>query len=303
MSKTVTWDGHEIEISNPDKVLFPGKGNTKQDLVDYYGKIAAIMLPYLKDRPVSMHRFPDGIDGKDFYQKDIPDYFPAWISQATVEKNQGGSVTHAMCNNTADLVYLANQACVVPHIWLSRRDQPRSPDRLIFDLDPSADDFDAVKEGARLLRDRIRDRGLTPFVMTTGSRGLHVVVPLRRGRDFDAVREFARQVAKSIVEARPDSFTLEPYKNQRGDRVFIDTNRNAYAQTGVPPYGVRAREGAPVATPLDWEELNRGDLQPDRYTIRSIFKRLSKKEDPWKGIDNHAAELPGKEDRPRTKED
>lgn len=280
--------GRVVQVSSPDKVLFPEDGTTKADLARYYAKVADTMLPHLKGRPISMLRYPDGIEGESFFQKDVPDYFPAWIRRAKVEK-EGGTLEMMVAEEPAALVYLAGQACITLHVWLSRIDRPQRPDRLIFDFDPSGDDFGPVRDGARRMRDLLEELGLAPFVMTTGSRGLHVTVPLDRSADFDVVRTFARGCAELLVARRPDHLTVEHRKAKRDGRVYVDTGRNAYAQTGVAPYAVRALPGAPVATPLDWSELGRA--RPRSTTIANLFRRLGRKDDPWADIDRRARPL------------
>jgi bifunctional non-homologous end joining protein LigD len=281
---------HTIEISNENKVLFPGQKITKGDLIAYYHEIAKRMLPYLEDRPVVMHRFPDGVSKQGFYEKRVPDHFPKWISRVTVKK-EGGEITHGVCNDAATLVYLANQACITPHVWLSKKDKLDYPDQMIFDLDPSGDDFGMVRQTAVSLRKLLKQVGLIAFVKTSGARGLHVHVPLNRNANFDTVRSFARDVANALAERDPKHLTTEQRKNKRRGRVFLDTNRNAYGQTAAPPYSIRPKEGAPVATPLDWNELKDSKLKPQTYTIRNIFKRLSQKDDPWSDFSRHAASL------------
>ncbi|HWB82820.1 MAG TPA: non-homologous end-joining DNA ligase [Bryobacteraceae bacterium] len=278
-------------ISRPDKVLFPKDGITKRDLVDYYERIASVMLPYLRDRPISMQRYPDGIASEGFFQKKAGRYFPQWIKTATLAK-QGGTVRHVICDDAATLVYLAGQAVITPHAWLSRADKPNHPDQLIFDLDPSQKDFHVVCAAARALRDLLRGRGLTSFVKTTGSRGLHVLVPLNRAREFDAVRAFAREIAEELAEGNPKELTTDVRKDKRAGRVFIDVARNAYAQTAAPAYAVRPRDGAPVAAPLHWEELDGSSLKPDQFNIRNVFDRLHAVGDPWKHLGKHAQALP-----------
>lgn len=280
--------GRAVQVSSPDKVLFPKDGITKADLADYYARVADTMLPHLEGRPISMLRYPDGIQGESFFQKDVPDYFPDWIRRAKVDK-EGGTLEMMIAEEPAALVYLAGQACITPHVWLSRIDRPQRPDRLIFDFDPSGDDFGPVRDGARRMRDLLEELGLAPLVMTTGSRGLHVTVPLDRSADFEPVRTFARGCAELLVARRPDHLTVEHRKAKRGGRVYVDTGRNAYAQTGVAPYAVRALPGAPVATPLDWSELGRAG--PRSTTIANLFRRLGRKADPWADIDGRARPL------------
>jgi bifunctional non-homologous end joining protein LigD len=285
----------KVEISNPAKVLFPRDGITKADLATYYEEIAGTMLPHVRDRAVTMHRFPDGIRHEAFIQKDVPEYFPDWIERATLKKARG-SVTHVVIDRSATLVYLADQACITPHVWLSRIDRPHHPDRLIFDLDPSGRTFEPVVAAARALRERLEAIDLVPFLMTTGSRGLHVVVPVDRSADFDTARALARRVAASVADRAPDRFTIEQRKEKRRGRLYLDTMRNAYAQTTVAPYAARALPGAPVATPLDWAELSRlRDAQP--YTIKTIGRRLARKGDPWKDIARRARAIREAEQR------
>jgi bifunctional non-homologous end joining protein LigD len=275
-----------VHISNPEKVLFPRDGITKAGLAAYYEEIADTMLPHVRDRALVMHRFPDGIRREGFIQKDVPEYFPEWIKTVPVKK-AGGSLTHVVIDKPATLVYLADQACITPHVWLSRIDRPDHPDRLIFDLDPSRQAFEPIVAAARALRDVLEAIDLVPHLMTTGSRGLHVVVPLDRNADFDTVRALARRVAAAVAEDAPDRFTIEHRKEKRRGRVYLDTMRNAYAQTAVAPYAVRALPGAPVAAPLEWTELTRlAAAQP--YTIKTITRRLTRIGDPWKDIARRA---------------
>lgn len=291
MSKTtIELDGHAIELSNQDKVLFADCGLTKGDLVDYYRRIAEVALPHWRDRPASLQRFPDGIEADGFFQKDTPDYFPNWIARETLKK-EGGSIDHVLVNDAATVVYLANQGSITLHVGLSRVDRIDRPDRLVFDLDPSGDDFSPVQDAARWTRAVLDELDLPSFVQTTGSRGLHVVVPLDRSADFDRVREIARKIATLTAERHAAALTVEQRKAARGGRVFIDTLRNAYGQTSVAPYTVRAKAGAPVATPLDWDEALAKDRSPRDYTIRNIFQRLGQKPDPWAGIARAAVSL------------
>jgi bifunctional non-homologous end joining protein LigD len=281
---------HTIETSNEDKIFFPESGIIKGDLIHYYKDIAPIMLPHVQDRPITMHRFPDGIEGEGFYQKEIPDYFPQWMDRVRIKKKEGGENEQVVCNNAAALVYLANQACITPHVWLSRTDKLNYPDKLVFDLDPPGDEFEPVRKAAYTLKDMLKERRLTPFVMTTGSRGVHVVAPLDRSQDFDTVRTFAENLADVLAQDDPQYVTTEQRKPKRGSRVFLDMLRNSYAQTSVAPYAVRAKPGAPVATPLEWEEL--ADTTSQSYTIKTIFRKMGQKRDPWKSLYSEARPLP-----------
>ena len=278
-----------VELSNPGKVLFPGDGITKADLAGYYEWVAERMLPHVRGRPLHMQRFPDGIDGEVIQQKQVPDYFPAFVERVEVRRKGGGSVTHALVENADTLVYLADQACVTPHTWLSRADRLDNPDQLIFDLDPPGRDLGTVRDAARALRALLDELGLNAYLKTTGSRGYHLVVPLDRHDGFDQVRAFAREVAKELAAREPKRLTVEQRKDKRRGRLFLDTARNGYAQTAVAPYAVRGLPGAPVACPIDWSELGR--VEPRDVTLRNARRRLARKADPWAGIRDAAASL------------
>jgi bifunctional non-homologous end joining protein LigD len=283
-------EGHDVGITRPEKVLFPKDGITKGDLVRYYQRISRWMLPHLAGRPLALQRYPDGIDQPSFFQKAAAPYYPAWIRKVTVPKI-GGTVRHVVCDDVATLVYLANQACITPHTWLSQADKLRLPDQMVFDLDPSTEDLASLIDAAHALKDVLDEMELPAYLKATGSRGLHVVVPLDRKLDFDSVRAFARQVAEIVVNRDPARFTIEQYKNKRRGRVFIDTNRNAYAQHAVALYAVRARNGAPVSVPLEWAELRKKNFRPDGVTMQTIFDRLDRIQDPWKDFRRHATSL------------
>jgi len=274
-----------VRLSRPGKLLFPDDGITKGDLVEYYRSTAPRILPYLRDRPMVMGRYPEGIGGEAILQKNVPGYFPSWITRAAVKK-QGGTNSQVVCDKPATLVYLANQACIELHMFLSRLDALQEPDQLVFDLDPpDAGHFGVARRTALSLRGLLEEElGLAAFVKTTGGKGLHVHVPLRPAEDFDAVREFARQVAELLASRDPGELTTTQRKGERGDRLYLDMMRNAYAQTAVAPFSVRARPGAHVATPLHWEELEDGSLNPGQFTIRTIEARLAKVSDPWAGM-------------------
>ncbi len=280
----------DVPLTRPDKVLFPDDGLSKRDLVAYYRLVAPWILPHLRGRPLSLERYPDGIGRPSIFQKSTPAYFPAWIKTVTVMK-AGGSVRHVICEDAATLAYLANQACITPHIVLARRDRLKVPDQMVFDLDPSSPDFSLVTAAARSLRELLEKLGLPAYVKTSGSRGLHVAVPLKRELGFDAVRALARRIAQIVADQDPARRTLQIRKNQRQGRIFLDTNRNGYAQTVAPAYAVRARRGAPVSAPLLWREVEERDLRPDGVTVRNLFRRLESIEDPWKNFWRDAVSL------------
>jgi bifunctional non-homologous end joining protein LigD len=288
--ETLSIGQHTVELTHTDRVLFPDDGITKGDLIAYYRAVAETLLPHLRDRPLTLHRFPGGLARGGFIQQAISDYYPDWIPRFTVEK-EGGRLTHVVCNNIETLVYLANQACITLHTWLSRTDALHQPDKMILDLDPDNNDFEVVRFAARTLHGLMEEVGLPSFLMTTGSRGLHVTVPLDRSADFSMVREFAQDLAAELVRRAPERLTTEQRKESRQGRLFVDTFRNAYGQTAVAPYAVRARPGAPVATPLDWRELDDPELSASRYTLRNLPHRLAQQADPWQHIADHAVSL------------
>ncbi|MFH9241691.1 non-homologous end-joining DNA ligase [Streptomyces anulatus] len=271
----------KVNVKRADKVLFPRDGITKADLAEHYRRVAPRMLPELRGRPLMLERMPDGIDGDRFYQKEVSGYFPEWIHRATVAK-EDGEVTHVVCDNTATLVYLAGQACITPHRWLSRADEPRRPDRMVFDLDPPADDFAPVRRAAHRLHKLLEELDLPSGLMATGSRGLHVVVPLNRRDDADDVLALARAMARTLASRYEQELTTEPRKDARKGRLYLDVARNGYAQTVVAPFAVRSRPGAPVAVPLDWDELDDPEVTARRWTVTDLGDRLEK--DPWEGL-------------------
>jgi bifunctional non-homologous end joining protein LigD len=280
-----------VKLTHPDKVLFPRAGITKRDLARHLQQVAPLMLPYVSDRPLALQAFPNGIEGQGYFMKAVPDYFPDWVDRVTVPK-RGGTVTHVLAQDAATLVYLAGQNVVTLHGWLSRADEPRRPDRLILDFDPSGTNFADVRAAAREAGDRLRDAGLVPYAMSTGSRGIHVVCPLRRGAGFEDVHRFARGMAEEMVAADPRRLTLEWRKADRAGKIYVDVNRNNYAQHAVVPYTVRSRPKAPVTLPLRWEELSDRNLRPDRWSVADVGRRTEAEGDPWKGMGRRARTLP-----------
>ena len=278
-----------VNTSNEDKILYPDAGISKGDVIDYYEDVYPAMQPHLHDRCLTLERYPDGIGADGFYQQRREEHFPDFVESRRLDTADGGdTIDHIVANNSAALVYLADQAALTLHGWLSVADEAGCPDRLVFDLDPSVDDdFASVVDCARVLRGRLIDAGLVPFVMTTGSRGLHVLTPVDQSMSFDEIRNYAGMIAIDVARQYPDRFTVEQRKQARKDRVYIDIGRNAWGQTAVLPYALRARPGAPAATPLDWDELAREDLSPRRFGLSNIHRRLGQKDDPFDGFAKH----------------
>ena len=290
MATVVRAAGRSVEVTSLDRILFPEASITKGHLIDYYRRAAEWMLPHVRHRPANLQRFPDGIGSPGFFQQEMPAYFPEWIRSVVVAK-EGGEVRHVMLDDAATIVYVANQGTITPHVWPSRADRLERPDRMIFDLDPPGEAPEEVRRAAFAVRDLLDELELPAFVMTSGSRGYHVVVPLARRADFDVVRAFARDAADVLARREPDTLTTEIRKQKRGGRILVDTLRNAYAHTSVPPYAVRARPQAPVAAPIEWDELRRRGMHPRRFTLKNVIGRLDKDGDPWSDIGSKAASL------------
>lgn len=268
-----------VTVSRPDKVLFPADGVTKRDLAEHYARVAPAMVPLIRGHPVALERFPDGIASMRFYHKNIK-HTPEWVHTVTVGK-RGGELNQVVVDEAATLVWMADQACITPHIWLSRADKLMNPDQMIVDLDPPEGKFAEARRVALVVRALLDDLGLPSFPKTTGGKGIHVMVPLDRKAAFDEVRAFADGMAAVLAADDPRRLTTEFRKEKRGDRLFLDMGRNAYAQHAVAPYAVRPRDGAPVATPLDWSEVEDRRLKPERFTIKAVAKRIDVGGDPW----------------------
>jgi bifunctional non-homologous end joining protein LigD len=289
-----------VKLSHPDKVLFPDDGVTKAELADYYLTVAPLMLPLVSGRPVTMQRFPNGIGRGGFLQKQIGDYFPDWIERVTApnRRTRTGTtreeVTYMVCRAADDLAYLANQACITPHVWLSRAPAIYQPDQIVFDLDPASTDPRVLRLAAAALHQLLDELGLPAFLKSSGSRGLHVVVPLVPTEDTDPVKIFSVAVTEVLAARHPDELSTEARIADRHGRLYLDIGRNGYAQTVAAPYAVRALPGAPVSVPLDWSELD--EFDPRRHTVRNIADRLAQP-DPWAGIEAAAATLDGARSR------
>ncbi|HEU4400372.1 MAG TPA: non-homologous end-joining DNA ligase [Actinomycetota bacterium] len=283
-----------VQVTHPDKVLFPDDGITKADLVDYYQTVAPLMLPLVSGRPVAMQRFPNGIGRGGFYQKQVAEYFPDWIERVTAPNRRTrqattrDEVTYMVCRSPDDLVYLANHACITPHVWLSRAPDIYRPDQMVFDLDPASTDPRVLRLAAATLHDLLDELGLPSFLKSSGSRGLHVVVPLVPAAETDAVKVFSMAVAEVLAARHPDDLTTEARIADRHDRLYLDIGRNGYAQHMAAPYAVRALPGAPVSVPLEWSELD--EFDPRRHRLRTIAERLALP-DPWADLSGTACTL------------
>src|SRR5689334_16265019 len=267
-------------ITHPDKVLFPEDGITKGDLARYYETIAPVMLPHLSGRPVTMERYPNGIGQKGFWQKDVSRGFPGWLQRVEVPKKDG-VVHHPIVTDLPSLLWVTNQNTITQHVWTSRVPQLDRPDLCVFDLDPSTDDAAAVRAAAIALRDLLDELGLPSWIKTTGSKGFHIVVPVDGSARTDDVERFAHAVGRLMVARDPDHLTQEFSKADRGGRILVDTGRNGYSATFAVAYAVRAKAGAPVSAPCTWQEVERGEVVPRSFTVRTLPERVARVGDLW----------------------
>jgi|SRR5262245_12938965 len=275
-----------IEVTNPDKVWFPEDGITKGDVFHYYAGIADRLLPFLRDRPMTLERLPDGIgSGKPhFWQKHTPPHYPAWIPRVNFPTERGRDVEYVLVNDQATLLYLVNQGTLTFHPWLSRIQSPDRPDFVLFDLDPGEATFADAVRIAKELHSVLDDEGIESVPKTSGKSGLHVLALWPGEGKFDAARKWARSLAERVAEAMPDDATVEIRKAKRGRRVYIDTLQNAKGHHAVPPYVVRPVKGAPVSIPLSWGELT-AKLRPGQFTVKTALRRLTRqKADPMAGL-------------------
>jgi bifunctional non-homologous end joining protein LigD len=267
-------------ITHPEKLMFPDDGINKGELAGYYDAIAPYMLPHLTGRPITMERYHRGIAAEGFFQKDVTRGFPNWLERVEVPK-KGGTVHHPLAGNVESLLWLANQNTVTLHVWTSRVPDLFHPDVCVFDLDPAVDNPAGVRAAALQLRDLLRELGLRSWVKTSGSKGFHIVLPLDRRAEFGEVEIFAHRVGKVLVSRDPSRLTQEFSKADRGGRIFVDTGRNGYSATFAAAYAVRAKPGAPVSAPCTWEEMERGDVTPRTFTLRTMAARTAILGDLW----------------------
>ncbi|HEY9085532.1 MAG TPA: non-homologous end-joining DNA ligase [Candidatus Tyrphobacter sp.] len=284
-----------LSLSNLDKVLWPRDGYTKRDLIAYYEGVSATMIPYLENRPLTLERFPNGIDASSFFEKNVPKGMPEWVHRVTLASPGGtrSKITYVLCNDAPSLIYLANLAAIVLHVWTSRVGSIAQPDFVLFDLDPG--EHCTLKTLATVtlaIRDALASVGLSPLVKTSGGLGLHVVVPLAGGHSYEQAKIFAEIVARHVAAQCGGLVTLERMiAKRRPAAVYIDYVQVGHGKTLVAPFSVRARDAAPVSWPLDWSEVeafkrSRTPVPADafaKYTIRTVPKALHQQGDRWSG--------------------
>ncbi len=274
-----------VEITHPDRVLWPDMGVTKRDLAEYYRAVADAVLPRVRDRPLMLLRCPSGTEAQCFYQKHAKASVPDAVPRVTVPEKEG-KARYLYVNGLAALVGLVQLGTLELHVWGARRDRLERPDRLVFDLDPDeALPFGRVAQTALDMRETLDDLGLASFPKLTGGKGLHVVVPITRRSPWDEARAFARAVAGRLEGADPDGYTTDSAKEKREGRVFIDYLRNARNATTIADWSPRARDGAPVAVPLDWAELSTRAKTSPRFGLGEARDRVERGQDPWEGFD------------------
>ncbi len=270
-----------VHLTNLGKLMFPAARVTKEEVITYYIRMAPRMLPFLQDRPLTMHRFPDGVGGEDFYEKDAPRGTPDYVDTFTRwSETAGRDVRFVVCNNLDSLIWLANLASLEIHTTLSKTAAYDTPDFLLFDIDPEPPlTFDDVLVVARVVREHLEDGGIRPYVKTSGKKGLHIVVPLSSGQSFAEIRAFAHSTGKRIARDIPYVVSEFPRSRDPGT-IFIDYLQNAHGKTMAAPYSLRATPGASVSAPLGWSEV-RKEIRPEDFNIRTMMFR---KEDPWREI-------------------
>lgn len=272
-----------VKFSNRDKTYWPREGITKGQLLDYYDAVADTLVPYLRGRPCHMLRYPDGIEGKSFYQKNVTGRIPDWVPTQLVKVEGGEEVRYVVCEDRDTLLFLVNLGSIDIHPWLSRCDAPDIPDLAVIDLDPSTSDFGKVIRIAQTVGKMLRGAGLRPCVKTSGATGMHVYIPLVREYDYEQTRMFCELIARLAVREHRDIATVERNPAKRGDKVYVDFLQNRREQTLVPPYVVRPVPGATVSTPLDWDEVRSG-LTPAQFDLFGVPDRLGARGDLFRGI-------------------
>ena len=286
----VTVDGHEIEISHPEKVFFPERGETKLDLVRYYQAVREPLLAAMGGRPVLMQRFPEGASGSSFFQKRVPKSAPAWLTTTVVATPNGTTSDALVASDLAHVLWAVNIGCLGFHVWPARAADPAHTDELRIDLDPGPGvTYPMVREGASEVRALFDELGVASHPKTTGSRGIHVYVRLQPRWDGYEVRAAAVAVARELERRRPDLMTAAWWKEERGSRVFVDFNQNAPHKTVFGAWCVRANPHGQVSTPFPWDEL--ADIQPRELTLATVPARFAAAGDPWAAADDDPQSL------------
>ncbi len=287
-----TVGGRRLEVKNLDKVFFPEAGLTKGDVLDYYRRVAGVMLPYLENRPLTLYMCPDGLQGACYYRRKLPPHAPAWFPRVYYNpKTKSGHVPLILVDHEAELLWLANQAAIEFHLWAARWPELGQADLLVFDLDPGEVGFEAVLKAALIVRERLLALGLDAFPKTSGGSGLHLFVPLEPRHTHAEVRAWAKAFAERLAE-ETDLIGLPRKKSHAGDRVQIDYAQNGYGRNTAAPYTLRAKPGAQVSTPLTWAEVEQGGIKPEDFTLKTVPARLEALGDVFSGLQKTRFSLP-----------
>lgn len=268
-------------LTHLDKIFWPDEGYTKGDLLDYYSSVSSLLIPYLKERPETLHRYPNGINEEGFYQKNISQ-IPHWLSTTTIQHEEK-KIRYVIVNDESSLLYVVNLGCIELNPFNSRIQSLHSPDYLIFDLDPEGVEFEQVIEVARVFYALLKKLNIPSVCKTSGATGLHIYVPMHARYSFEEVRHFAGLIARLVHRTLPDLTSMERSPKKRQNKIYLDVMQNNFAQTVAAPYSVRPLTGAPVSTPLKWTEVKKG-LDPAHFTIKSVLKRFKKVGDLFKAV-------------------
>jgi len=281
-----------LHLTNQNKIFFPDDGITKGDLVNYYNSLSAFILPYLKDRPQSMNRFPNGINGASFYQKDVDvEKIPSWLKTEKIySESNDKHIDYLVCNDTAALLYMANLGCIELNPWNSTIKKIDRPDWAVIDLDPAKNDFKEVVKTALAVKEIMDELETECYCKTSGATGLHIYIPLEAQYNYDSAKLFSEIIANKVVNRLPKTTSVVRTLEKRGNKIYIDFLQNRKGQTLASPYSVRPRAGATVSTPLEWGEVNE-KLSPSQFTIKNVLKRLDQKGDLWKPVLGKGANL------------
>lgn len=284
----------EVKLSNLDKVFWPKHGFTKGDMINYYIEVYPLIKNYLKDRPLSLKIYPDGINGKSFYQKNAPDYAPDWLTIIPIySSHRKEAINWVMVNKLQDLIWVANSASIELHGWFSTIRDLERPNFAVFDLDPGINTgFEDTIEIALLIKKILDELKLISFIKTSGKSGLHIYIPLRPVYKYEKVKGFLKAIAEMVIKLKPELATIEWRKRERQGKIYIDYRQNSQSKTIPAPYSLRPTENATISTPLEWEELSAG-IKPEDFTLANIKDRLDEKGDLWSDLLKIHQKLPG----------
>lgn len=284
MDKKITINRKELKLTNLEKIFWPEEKYTKGNLINYYTEVSKFILPYLKDRPESLNRFPNGINGESFYQKDVKEMPPSWVKKEKIfSESNNEYINYLVCQNEATLIFLANLGCIEINPWFSRIQKLENPDFIVIDLDPLDVSFDKVKQTALAVKEVLDKGEIHGYIKTSGATGLHIYIPANAKYNYDITRDFAHLIARLAHHLVPEISSVERRPVKRAKKVYIDYLQNSKGQTIAAPYSLRPKPHAPVSTPIEWKEL-KSIGSPEEFNIKTIHKRLKKKGDIFKGV-------------------